>query len=59
MKNKIIFEKQYSALELDDIDRDVYTCFDPDFNDEVVDLPIDEYGLPKGHFKLTIEFIGE
>lgn len=59
MKNKIIFEKEYDPLMLDDIDRDLYECFDPDMNDEVVGLPMDDLGIVKGYFKLTVEFVEE
>lgn len=59
MKNKIIFEKTYSDLELCEIDSDTYHCFDPDHNEIVSYLPRDEFGFVKGRFKLTIEFVEE
>lgn len=51
-----IFEKEYSSEELCDLSRDIYECFDPQFNPVVNVIPVDEYGFHKGSFVVTVRW---
>ena len=56
--SKVIFENKYSSEELCDVERDLYECFDGDFNPKVRDIPSDENGFHEGgYFKITVEWI--
>ena len=50
---KKIFEYEYDAESLYDIQRDIIEAFDEDFNPEIKNIPMKE-GLMVGTFKVTI-----
>ena len=56
---KTIFEKEYIAEQLSDVERDISECFNEDYNPEVKYIPIGEYGFTKGTFKVTVTWIPE
>ena len=37
-----------------DLDRDVSEAFDADFNGEISKVPVNEFGIMEGTFKVTI-----
>ena len=49
-----ILSKTYDGESMCDIDRDVSECFDHHFNPDVVKIPVDKHGFPKGAFKVVI-----
>lgn len=53
--SKIIFQKNYDAESLCDVERDVYEAL----NDDVTEIPKDEHGFELGTFKITIEWESE
>ena len=55
----VIFDKEYSAEELSDLDRDVNEAFDSVYNPLVKDIPSDENNFMLGTFKVTIEWLPE
>lgn len=55
----IIFEKDYSSEELSDLGRDIYECFDSQFNPVVLDIPKDEYGFDEGSYVVRVEWVSE
>lgn len=57
--NKVIYTKDYDGDELSDVSRDVLEAFDERFNPEASVIESDSHGLPKGKFKVTIEYISE
>ncbi len=54
-----IFENTYDGELLSDIGRDIYEAFDTSFNPKASVIVDDEYGIPKGHFVVTIEYFPE
>lgn len=54
--SKVIFKKEYDGESLCDVERDMSEAFDPRFNIDVQDIPVDEYGFSQGTFKVTIEW---
>lgn len=51
---KIIFEQMYDAESLYDIQRDILECLNPEFNENIKDIPVDAYFMPEGEFIVTI-----
>lgn len=56
---KTIFEKEYIAEQLSDVERDISECLNEDFNPEVKDIPVGKYGFAEGTFKVTVTWIPE
>lgn len=54
---KTIFEKEYIAEQLSDVERDISECLNEDFNPEVSDIPVGQYGFAEGTFKVTVTWI--
>ena len=52
----IIFEKRYNGESLYDLERDISDAIDPDYNEIVKKIPVDNYGFQGGIFKVTIEW---
>ena len=52
-----LFDKAYHPMELDDIFRDIYECFDPAFNAAAIAIPVDENGSQMGHYRVVVEWI--
>ena len=56
----ILFEKEYSSESLgQDVTRDIWDSFNPQFNPEISDIPEDEHGFLKGTFKVTIRWCND
>lgn len=55
----ILFEKDYSAESLYDLSRDVSEALMEEYNEELRNLPKDEYGFIKGCFVVKIVWEGE
>jgi hypothetical protein len=53
---KIIFEKVYDGESLNDLERDIVESLSDQFNPIMCHIPIDDWGFPKGEFKVTIEW---
>ena len=53
---KEIFSQTYDGETIADVQRDIMEAFDPRYNNEVEDIPVDEYGFQKGRFTVTIEW---
>lgn len=51
-----IFSKTYDGESLIDLARDVDEAFDGQINSIIYSVPVDEYGIHKGSFKVTIEW---
>ena len=51
---KTIFEKEYDGESICDVERDMLEVFNPEYNDEINDIPTDEHGFTLGTFKITI-----
>lgn len=54
--NTTIFQRDYSAEELCDVDRDVSEAFEVDFNKRIAEIPTNEYGFMAGTFQVTIKW---
>jgi len=51
---KTIFEKEYCGESLSDIERDINEAFSDQFNPVMREIPVDDWGFPKGDIKVTI-----
>lgn len=56
---KTTFCKEYDGESLHDISRDIHEAFDERFNPVIAEIPVDKYGIPKGVFKVTIDWYSE
>ena len=54
-----IFEKSYDGESLCDLERDVVESLSDQFNTTICDIPVDDWGFPRGEFKVTIEWSNE
>jgi hypothetical protein len=52
----ILFKKEYDGESIYDVERDVFETFQADYNALVHAIPVDEHGIQKGTFKVTIEW---
>jgi len=59
MKQVKIFEKEYDGESLYDLEHDVSECMCNDYNPLLKELPVDEWGFPKGNFVVTIVWTEE
>lgn len=55
----ILFNKIYDGESLYDFTRDMAEVFDPDYNEDLSDIPVDEHGFQRGTFEVTIKWIPE
>lgn len=58
-KKVIVFDKEYDGESLYDLDRDIHECMDSTFNSVIDTIPVDEYNLMQGTFKVTVEWSEE
>lgn len=56
---KTIFNKEYDGESICDVQRDVIEAFSTDFNKEIIEIPVDEYGFQKGTFVVSIKWMPE
>lgn len=54
-----LFEKEYSAESLVDLQEDVFEAFNPKYNNLVDQILVDENGFMEGTFRVTIEWMDE
>lgn len=54
-----VFEKTYDGESIVDMQRDVYEAFDERYNSALKDVSVDEYGIQKGTFTVTIQWSGD
>lgn len=54
-----IFENTYCGEGMIDVEQDVGEAFSCDSNPAIKKVPVDEYGIFKGQFRVTIEWIPE
>lgn len=54
-----LLEKMYDGESIVDVGRDVHEAFSERFNPPTASIPKDEYGIQKGVFKVTIEWMPE
>jgi hypothetical protein len=52
----ILFKKEYDGESIYDVERDVFEAFQSDYNSLVHAIPMDDGGIMKGTFKVTIEW---
>ena len=52
--NKHIFCKDYDGESISDLGKDIAECLDGEYNEEIDDIPCDEYGFQKGRFTVSI-----
>lgn len=52
----ILFKKEYDGESIYDVERDVFEAFQSDHNALVHAIPMDDGGIMKGTFKVTIEW---
>lgn len=55
----IIFEKDYDGECLCDLERDIVESLSDQYNPIMCKVPCDDWGFPKGTFKVTIEWSNE
>lgn len=55
----IIFKKEYDGESIVDLERDISECLDGNFNAIAYAIPVDEHGIHKGTFKVTVEWDGK
>lgn len=52
--SKIVFHRNYDGESIVDLNRDIFECFDPKFNDSMIGIPVDEHGFMKGKFRVNV-----
>ena len=57
MKNKIFYVKEYDGESIIDLPEDMGNMFDPYWNKNAKDIPQDKYGLHRGKFIVTVEWV--
>jgi hypothetical protein len=56
MEPMMIFQKHYDGESIVDVSRDVWEAFDADFNPVMATIPLNEWGMHQGRFRVTIEW---
>jgi hypothetical protein len=56
MEPMMIFQKHYDGESIVDVSRDVWEAFDADFNEVMGTIPLTEWGMHQGRFRVTIEW---
>ena len=59
MTKKHLFNKDYCGEEICDVDRDVSEVFDSRITPAIESVPVDEHGLHKGKFRITVTWCSE
>ena len=54
-----VFEQEYDGESLYDLGRDIHEAVDSTFNPVVDKIPVDEYNIQLGTFRVTIEWSNE
>ena len=54
-----VFEEYYDGESLYDVDRDIHECLDSTYNKVVDKIPVDEYNIQQGTFKVTVLWSNE
>lgn len=49
-----LFKQEYDGESLYDLERDIGEAFDVQYNPKAKDIPVDEHGLHKGTFVVTV-----
>ena len=56
---RTIFKQEYYGDSLCDVYRDVSEALDETYNPKIRDIPVDEHGVSKGTFTVTITWSPE
>lgn len=51
-----IFQKHYNGESIVDVSRDVWEAFDADFNPVISTIPLNQWNMHQGTFRVTIEW---
>lgn len=54
-----VFDKKYDGESLYDLGRDINEAVDSTFNPVIHKIPVDEYNIHQGTFRVTIEWSAE
>lgn len=59
MTKEYLFRKEYCGEEICDIDRDITEVFDDRMTPAIAKVPVDEYGMHAGKFRITVVWCSE
>jgi len=57
MKTITLLEYDYDGEAIVDMERDLMEALDPHYNGAAAEVPCDEFGIPKGKFKLSLVWV--